>query len=284
MSRNHLLISACLLACFAQAAWSQVTESVTALEEVGVDEKLNALLPLDLVFIDSSGRETRLGDVFQAGRPFILSLNYSDCPMLCQLQLTGLVNSLRDLRWDVGDAFDVISVSIDPLETPTRARQSKQRYVREYGRASTAAGWHFLTGSQEAIDQLTDTVGFRYRYVPERGEYAHAAVIMVCSPNGRVSRYLYGVDYPPATLKTALVEAGEGKIGTTLDRVLLYCFHYDPSTGRYAPTAIRVMQLGAAITMATIFAGLLPSWLRGKISRTDGRQTASASMGEGEKA
>ncbi len=245
---------------------AQVVKKLSDLGSVGVDEHLDQELPLNLVLKDSSGRKVRLGDLFEADRPVILSLNYSDCPMLCQLQLNGLVDGLQGVRWDAGEQFLVVSVSIDPLETTQRARQTKQHYFKAYGRPGTADGWKFLTGDADSIRRLADSVGFRFRYVPERKEYAHAAVVMVCTPGGRVSRYLYGVLYPPQTLKMALVEAGEGKIGSTLDRVLLFCFHYDAASGRYAPVAQRLMKAGAAITLLFLVVGLLPAYLRRRAS------------------
>ncbi len=241
---------------------AQIARDVNSLDGVGVDEQLNAQLPLDLQFRDSRGRTIQLNTLFDEKRPVILSLNYADCPMLCQLQLNGLVEGLREMKWDAGDQFQVVSISIDPLETPQRARQTKQRYVKAYGRPRTADGWHFLTGDEASIKAIADAVGFRYKYVPQRKEYAHAAVVMACTPTGRVSRYLYGVVYPPQTLRLALVEASEGKVGSTLDRVLLFCFHYDAEAGRYAPVARQLMKLAAGVTLATILVGLIPSWLR----------------------
>ena len=155
-----------------------------------------------------------------------------------------------------------MSLSVDPLETPQRARQTKQRYVKAYGRPETAAGWRFLTGDKHSVEQLADAVGFRFKYVPERKEYAHAAAIMICTPEGRISRYLYGVLYPPQTLKLSLVEAGQGKVGSTLDRVLLFCFHYDATSGRYAPVARQILKFAAGVTLATLIVGLIPSWFR----------------------
>jgi protein SCO1/2 len=258
------------LSCGRAAA--QLTGEVEELEGVGIEEKLGDYLPLDLTFRDSRDRSLPLGDLFDGRRPVILSLNYSDCPMLCQLQLNGLTEGLRQLDWDVGEDFVVVSISIDPLETPLRARQTKQRYVRTYGRPKTAGGWYFLTGSAESIDRLAAATGFGFRYVPERREYAHAAAIMVCTASGQLSRYLYGIVYPPQTVKMALVEAGEGKIGSTLDQVLLFCLHYDATSGKYAPLARRIMQLAAAATLGALALGLLPIWLR-HVSRKNAAAT-----------
>ena len=253
---------------FAASAHAQIVGDVDQLEGVGVEEKLENSLPLDLEFTNSDGKNIRLRELFESGKPVLLSLNYSDCPMLCRLQLNGLVDGLRDMKLEPGEDFHIVSVSIDPSETPIRARQTKQNYLRSYGRAGTADGWHFLCGKKSAIDALSDAVGFQFKYVPERKEYAHAAVTIAVTPEGIVSRYLYGVMYPPQTLRLALVEAGEGKIGTTLDRVMLFCFHYDAATGRYAPVARRLMSLGAAATVAAMAIGLVPVWLR---RRSNGR-------------
>lgn len=233
-----------------------------ALEGVGIDEKLNGQIPLELEFRDSSGRVLPLREIFAGRRPVLLSLNYSDCPMLCRVQLNGLVDALKEISWTPGEEFDVVSVSIDPLETSDRAQQTQKRYFKMYGKPVKADGWRFLTGDQQAIAQLADAVGFRFKYIPERKEYSHAAALMVCTPEGRVSRYLYGIVYDPKTLKLSLVEAGEGKIGTTLDQVLLFCFHYDAESGRYGPTARRIMQLGAGLTLVVLLGTLLPVWLR----------------------
>ncbi len=231
------------------------------LNEVGIDEHLGAQIPLDLRFRDENGAEVTLASLFPGDRPAVLSLNYSDCPMLCTLVLNGLIDGLEQLSWTPGQQFDVISVSIDPLETPQRARLTKQRYLRDYGRPETASGWHFLTGNQESIKRLADAVGFRYKYVEKDKQYAHAAVVMICTPQGRMSRYLYGVQFPEQTLRLSLVEAGEGKVGSTMDKVLLYCFHYDAEAGRYGPVARNLMKLGAGMTCMMVLLALIPYWL-----------------------
>ncbi len=237
------------------------------LEDVGVDEKLGAQLPLDLTFRDEKGQQVTLGQLFDQGRPVLLSLNYSDCPMLCMLQLNGLVDSLIDVSLTPGEDFEILSVSIDPTETPERARLTQQKYVKTYGRLDTANGWHFWVGKQSSIDRLADAVGFRYKFIPERNEFSHVAAVMVCTPTGIVSRYLYGVQFAPKTLQLSLVEASEGKIGSTMDKILLFCFHYDAEAGRYGPMAQRLMQMGAGLTLFVLAIGLVPVWLR-RSSRT----------------
>ncbi len=237
------------------------------LEDVGVDEKLGNQLPLDLTFRDEKGQQVTLGQLFDQGRPVLLSLNYSDCPMLCMLQLNGLVDSLIDVSLTPGEDFEILSVSIDPTETPERARLTQQKYVKTYGRLDTANGWHFWVGKQSSIDRLADAVGFRYKFIPERNEFSHVAAVMVCTPTGIVSRYLYGVQFAPKTLQLSLVEASEGKIGSTMDKILLFCFHYDAEAGRYGPMAQRLMQMGAGLTLFVLAIGLVPVWLR-RSSRT----------------
>ncbi|MFV2072250.1 MAG: SCO family protein [Thermoanaerobaculales bacterium] len=244
-------------------ARAQLVEQVPkALEEVGVTEHLDAKLPLDVEFVDESGKVVKLGDFFDGERPVILTLNYYRCPMLCGLMLNGVVDGLEQMEWTAGQEFELVTVSINPLETPALAAEKKQNYLKRYGRPSAATGWHFLTGREPEINRLAETVGFSYAYDPVRKEYAHAAVIFVCTPDGRVARYLYGIEYPPKRLKLALLEASEGKIGTTLDQLILYCYHYDPSNRRYSPVAMNIMRLGAGTAALVLALGLGLFWLR----------------------
>ena len=232
------------------------------LEGVTVEEHLDAQLPLDAQFVNDSGQAITLGQLFDGERPVILSLNYSNCPMLCRVQLNGLVETLSEWQWTAGKEYTVVSVSIDPRETAQRAKETKQKYLQVYGRPGTGDGWHFLVGDQENIDRLASTVGFGYRYMKDRDEYVHAAVVMVCTPEGRTSRYIYGVTYDLQTLRLSLVEAAEGKIGSTLDQILLFCFHYDATKGRYGPTARNLMKVGGLLTMLVLGAVLVPYWWR----------------------
>lgn len=252
-----------LLICCSQALLpAQVQRDVEELQQVRIDEQRNARLPLELSFTNDGGKPVKLGDYFNRQRPVILSLNYSSCPMLCGLQINGLIEGLEEIDLLPGEDFEVVSVSIDPLETPLRARQAKQKFLQRYDKAQSSAGWHFLVGDRPEIQRLADTVGYYYRYVPEKKEYAHAAALMICTPDGRVSRYLYGVQFDPQTVRLSLVEAGEGKIGTPLDQVLLFCFEYNADEGSYAPTAISIMRVGAVLTILVIAIVLLPGWLR----------------------
>jgi protein SCO1/2 len=232
------------------------------LDEVGIEENLDAALPLDAEFRDERGNPVRLGDYFDGEKPVVLALVYYRCPMLCNLILDGLTSSLRDLKWSVGEEFEVVTVSFDPTESHTLAQLKKQSYLKEYGRDGAASGWHFLTGPAESIDRLTDTVGFRYEFVEDRNEYAHTAALFLITPDGRISRYLYGILYEPSTLRFALVEAGEGKVGSVVDRVLLYCFHYDADEGRYSLVARQVMKLGGGLMVVVLGVTLLVFWRR----------------------
>lgn len=232
------------------------------LEEIGVEEHLDVQLPLDLPFVDSSGKAVRLGDFFDGKTPVVLTMNYSNCPMLCSLQLNGLFEGLQGVDWNLGDKYRMVTVSIDPEETPDRAAATKQKYLDGYGRPGVSQGWQFLTGQEANIRKLAGTVGFGYAYLPATKEYAHAAVTMVCTPDGRLSRYLYGIQYPPQTVRLALLEASEGKIGTTIDRVMLFCFQYDETAGRYAPAAVKIMQAGGGLTIVFLAGMLGIYWLR----------------------
>lgn len=235
------------------------------LDGVGITEHLGQNLPLALAFTDESGKSVTLGDFFGHGKPVILTMNYSDCPMLCSLQLDGFTQSLRDLQWNIGQEFDVITVSINPKESSERAKQTQDKYLQQYGRQVSNAGgrgWHFLTGSEENIRQLAETVGFQFKFLDKEQEYAHAAAIYIAAPTGKLSRYLYGVMYDSRTLRLSLVEASEGKIGSPLDQVLLFCFHYDAEKGRYAPLARDVMRWAGVVTVLVLAAVLGRFWAR----------------------
>ena len=236
--------------------------------EVGITEHLSDQIPLDLPFVDSKGKAVTLGNYFDGSKPVLLTLNYSNCPMLCSLQLTGLFDGLKKMDWSLGNEYRMVTVSIDPAETPERAALAKRRYLKQYGRADSGAGYECLTGKNEHIKRLADTVGFHYRYVPETGEFAHAAATFVCTPAGRLSRYLYGVEYDPQTVRFALLEASEGKIGTTVDQLLLFCFHYDSASGKYGPSAFKLMRLGGIATVFAVGSVLLVYWRRERKDET----------------
>ncbi len=232
----------------------------------GIDpaERLDAPLPLDLPFVDSDGRAVTLGESFDGKRPVILTMNYSNCPQLCSLQLNGLFEGLQKLDYDLGDKYRMVTVSLDPEEPPARAEATRQKYLAVYGRANVAEGWHCLVGQEENIRKLADAVGFAYAEVPgtKPKQYAHVPVTILCTPDGRVSRYLYGLQYDPKTLRLALLEAGQGKIGTTTDRILLYCFAYDPQAGSYSLQAVRIVQGFGILTLMVLGGVLSMFWVR----------------------
>lgn len=232
------------------------------LQEVGVREHLDTQIPLDVPLVDSDGNKVTVGELFDGTRPVVLTMNYSDCPMLCILQLNGLTDAMKRAPLELGAEYQVITISIDPLETPERAQLTKQKYLKLYGRPGGGSGWHFLTGREENIKAVAEAVGFDYKYVPETKQFAHVAVAMICTPEGRVSKYLYGIECDPQTLRFSLLEAAEGKIGSTVDRFLLYCFHYDETSGRYGPAAYRIMQLGGLLTLVVLGGILSVYWLR----------------------
>ncbi len=222
------------------------------LTKAGVDEQTGSQLPLELIFRNDRNEMVRLQELFNGKNPVVLSLNYSNCPMLCVLQLNGLINSLREIDLVAGQDFQIVSISLDPAESVAQAALTKEKYIESYGKTVHAEGWHFLTGSAEAIQQVAETVGVRYLYLPEKKEYSHPAVFMVCMPDGRISRYHYGIEFPPQTIRLSLVEAGEGKIGSAFDRFLLLCFHYDENEGRYAPTARNIMKAGGVMIILAL--------------------------------
>ena len=223
------------------------------LENVGIEQHLDTQVPPDLTFRDETGKTVKLGDYF-GHKPLILNLVYYNCTMLCGEALAGLSSAMRLIKFDVGNEFDVITVSFDPRETPEMAAAKKKDYVGRYGRANAAAGWHFLTGEPESINALTKAVGFQYQYDAKTNQYAHATAIMVLTPQGRISRYFYGVDFPPKDLRMGLVEASQGKIGNAVDAVLLYCYHYNPETGKYGAMVANILRLAAVATI--LFMGI----------------------------
>jgi protein SCO1 len=223
-----------------------------ALREVKIEQRLNEQVPLDLKFRDEAGREVALAEYFKGGKPVVLSLVFYKCPMLCDQILTGLLGGLRSISFDVGKEFEVVTVSFDPRETPELAAEKKQNFVGRYNRPGADKGWHFLTGDQESITRLTEAVGFHYNYDAQTDQFAHAAGIMLLTPGGKLSRYFYGVEYFPNDLRFGLMEASDNKIGSLADKLLLYCYHYDPATGRYGPVVMRIMRAGGVATLLGI--------------------------------
>ena len=228
-----------------------------ALLNVGFEPPLNGQIPLDLGFRDEAGRDVRLRDYFGQQKPVLLALVYYACPMLCNQVEQGVVGSLKMLSFNPGRDYDVVFVSFDPSESPGMAAQKKESAMSHFGRRETAAGWHFLTGSQDSIAALTKAANFRYSFEAKSGIFAHASGIMLLTPDGRISRYFYGVEYPSRDVRLGLVDASAGKIGTPIDHLLLYCFQYDPSTARYSATILRVVRLGGIATILVMIAGVL---------------------------
>lgn len=260
-----------LLLLSSGSAFCQVNQDPKQYEGVGIAEHLDAQVPLDLAFTDDNGQAVTLGKYFQPGRPVILTLNYYECPMLCTLQLNELVRALKEMTWTPGQQFEIVTVSFNPRETPPLARLKKQNYFKEYARPDAAPGWHFLTGQPDNIRKLTDTVGFQYRWDDASQQYVHVAAAIILTPQGRVSRYLKTIVYDPSTLRLALTEAREGQYRSTVDEVLLYCFHYDAEAGRYTLAATSIMQAGAILTVLIVGTYLVTSWVRtARRKRPDG--------------
>ena len=232
------------------------------LKDIQIVEHLGSQIDLGLKFRDESGQSVELRRFFSGHKPVILALAYYQCPNLCTLVLNGTVESLKKLEWNSGKEFEVVVVSFDPTETHTLASAKKDAYLKEYGRKEGEAGWHFLTGDQPAIAALTKQVGFNYKWSDEQRQFAHASVIFVLTPEGKISRYFYGIDYPPRDMKVAMLEASQGKIGNMIDRILLFCFHYDSSTKKYVLLASRIMTLGRGVTLFIMTLMFLRIWIR----------------------
>ena len=247
------------------------------LRNVAIEQHLDRPLPLDLRFRDEAGRAVALGDYF-GRRPVVLVLAYYDCPMLCTQVLNGLVAAMGVLSFDVGREYEVVTVSFDPRDDPSDARAKKEPYVARYGRPGAAAGWHFLTADPRAIASLTESVGFRYAWDERTGQFAHASAIYVATPNGRLSRYIYGIEYAPRDLRLALVEASSGKIGTPVDQLLLYCYHYDPAAGRYGAVVMNMVRLAGVGVVLLITVFLLVMWRRDR--RRDAERAAALAVHE----
>ena len=229
-------------------------------QQIGIDQHLGKQLPLDLELRDERGTSVKLGQFFR-DKPVVLMLVYYRCPMLCTQVLNGFLKSSQAVKYTIGKDYEVVTVSFDPRETAELAAEKKAAYVRAYRREGAAAGWHFLTGSEEAVKRLTEAVGFRFRYDAKSDQFAHASGIVVATPQGKLSRYLYGIEYEPSNLRLALVESGENRIGSTVDKVLLLCFHYDPLTGRYGVVIANVIRAAGSLTVV-LLGGFLVSMYR----------------------
>jgi len=245
---------------------SQTNGMPEALQKVGIDQKLGEQLPLETEVKDESGKMTKIGDYFKSGRPAIIAFVYYECPMLCNEVLNGLTGSLKGISLDAGKDFDVIAISFDARENdkPDLAKNKKASYMERYGRPGTESGWHFLTATQGSIDKLTNAAGYKYEWDDKTQQFAHVGGLMIATPDGKLSRYFYGIDYAPRDLKYGLMESAEAKIGTPAERLLLYCYHYDPASGKYGLAILRVLRLASVLTIAAIGAMLFIFWRRNK--------------------
>lgn len=240
------------------------SEKPAAIENVGIEEKLNTQLDLNLKFKNEKGEEVTLGSFFDGKHPVIISPVYYSCPSLCNFHLNGLTEGLKGVDWNPGDKFQIVAISFDPSEDHNVAGPKKVNYLKEYGRAGTENGWHFLTGDEENIKKLTSALGFKYKWNEEAEEWAHASAAIITTPKGIISRYLPGITFEAKDIKLALNEATNGKIGTFVESLVLYCFKYDPHTSKYSLYAFNLLKLGGAITILLMMVWLLPVWFRNR--------------------
>jgi protein SCO1/2 len=236
------------------------------LQEVGITQQLGSELPLDAEFKDENGNPVRLGEYFGKGKPVILALVYYECPMLCNQVLNGLTGSLKGISFDAGKEFDVVAISFDARENdkPGLARNKKEGYLARYERPGSENGWHFLTGSQSSIDAVTKAVGFGYVYDEKTNQFAHASAVMMTTPDGKMSRYYYGIDYEPRQLKFGIMDSAQSKVGNPVEQLLLYCYHYDPSNGKYGLSVLRVIRIAGIATILGMIGMMLILWRKNK--------------------
>ena len=256
------------------------------LKDIGIDQKLNQQVPLDLQFKDEAGNTVKLGDYFQSGRPVILNLVYYTCPMLCSEELAGEASALSMLKFTPGNEYEIVSVSFNPDETSQDAAGAKKTYIERINEhldhKTDGSGWHFLTGQQPEIKQLADAVGFRYHRDPVSKQFIHATGILIVTPTGKIAQYYYGVEFSPKDIRLGLIEASRGNIGNVVDQVLLYCYHYDPKTGKYGAVITNIMRLAGAATMLILGGFILVMYRRdkhptgGAVARADGEQPGSS--------
>jgi protein SCO1/2 len=270
---NKSVLAFILLAALFSSAFAQVIkDKVGELEKIDVVEHLGARVPLDLTFTNDRGEKVALSGYFGRGRPVVLVLAYYECPMLCTLVLNGLAAGIKDLGWEPGDEYSLLTVSIDPTETAQLAASKKKNLLESIGMSGTDPGWAFHVGDDPQIKALTDAVGFKYFYDEKIKQFAHPAVVMVLGEDGMISRYLYGIEFKKQDLKLALLEASDGKIGSTIDKIILYCYHYDSAAGGYVLFATNLMKLGGAVTMGLMAIFLAALWI------IDRRRSSSHAM------
>jgi len=271
-----LLLTAVSSVASAQYVRTQTTEpspsgELPGLSRIGINEHLGAQLPLDLSFRDEQGNAVRLRDFFDGTHPVLLNFAYYTCPMLCSFVLDGMVASIKDVDWTAGVDYQVVTISIDPRDTPERALAKRQEMLAKYGRPAAAHGWHFLVGEPDAIEQATQAAGFRYFYNAHNQQYAHSAVVMAMTPDGHFARYLYGIEYPANDVRLSLLEASEGHTLSTTNQIILFCYHYDPGTHEYSLVATNVMKLGGVLTMLVLAIFLSVMLWRGRHRRRAAR-------------
>lgn len=262
--QHQLWLALGIAAALAAAVQSFAQE--TQPPRISIAQKLDTRIPLDLMFRDETGQVVRLSKYFNQGKPVLLNFVYFRCPMLCPIVLEGTTTALTQLKFDIGKEFDVLTVSIDPRDTAKRAAEMKDRYIRHYGRLNSAGGWHFLTAHETAIKKLTEATGFQWQYDSRTDQFAHGAALLVLTPDGRISRYFYGFEYKPRDLRLAIVEASAGKVGNAIDQVLLLCFHYDPTTGKYSRNAMMFARAGG-VTSMFVLGGFIAVMIRKERSK-----------------
>jgi protein SCO1 len=257
--KQHFIVALLVFASGTTVQAGNAPQRPPSLQGIGIEQHLNATVPLDTPFRDEQGSEVRLSKYFQ-GRPVLLVPVYYTCPMLCSQVLSGVVAGLRPLSLSPGRDFEIVAFSFNPSETSADATRERDLYTRRYSSRAGIAGWHFLTGSSESIKAVTDAIGFHYRYDAALKIFVHGSGVMVLTPEGKISRYLYGVEYEPKDLKLGLVEASNGKIGSPADQILLFCYHYDPTTGKYTTTVLGILRLAGALTLLLMGMGFAFYW------------------------
>lgn len=248
------------------AEFAATTGLPDTLKTVGIEQKLGEQLPLDTELKDEDGKSVKLGNYFSSGRPVVLAFVYYECPMLCNQVLNGLTGALKGISFDAGKEFDVVAISFDARENDSAglAKNKKASYIERYGRPGTEKGWHFLTGTEQAIERITSAAGFSYKWDEKSNQYAHAAGVMVATPDGKMSRYFYGIDYAPKDVKFGIIESADSKVGSASEKLLLYCYHYDPSTGKYGLAILRVIRAAGVLTLVGMGTMIFAFWRKNK--------------------
>lgn len=246
------LCAAALLLHPSDLSAQRVKQKPEAVQGAGIEEHLGDTIPLDLTFANASGDSVTLGSLMEDGKPVLLNPVYYNCPMLCSMVMNGVYQGVNKVKWNPGDEFNIITFSINPEEDYKLAASTKDSIMQQFDREGAASGWHFLTGRQEAIETLTDAIGFKYEKLEARGEFAHSAAIMFLSPEGKITRYLYGIKYDEFDIRNGLYEAADGEIGSTVDKVVLYCYVYNADSNSYVPVAWRIMQVGGFLTVLVL--------------------------------